>query len=153
MNSAESLDHSPFKLCVDFSDVPIVVIRVLNLLQIRDRYPARVRQEVGNHIDAPLVENYIRVRRCWTVRKLADDLCPDLVRIPRGYGIFQRRGDKDVHRQFKDFFRVHRFGAVKTRDRSGSEGMLSNCININSITVEDGAAHVGSSDNGEPKNL
>ncbi len=70
----EGLDEDALEAVVDRLEIPEVPAPVLYPLEVADRGTACIRQDVGNDVDALLIQDPVRVRRRGAVGALADDL-------------------------------------------------------------------------------
>src|SRR3989339_306793 len=139
--------HFFVKALVDVFRLPVVHIKILDHLEVGDGYAARVTEEVGDDVDAVLVEDLIGLGGRGTVGELGDDLRPDPRGVFLGDHVFQCRGEENVHVQFEELRIADRLRAREAADRGGLRLVLRNGFPVEPAFVHDATFRVADGDN------
>src|SRR5262245_57605177 len=84
--------------------VPVEVRGVLHLLKVTDRNTTGVAQNIGQHKDASLVQNLVRLGRGGTIGKFSHNARLYILRVAFGNHILQRRREEHANVEFDQLF-------------------------------------------------
>ena len=93
--------HLPIELGMHVYERPIIVVRVLDLLEVGNRNATGVGQQIRDHIGALFKQNLVRFGSGRTVGQFANDLGFNLARVSLGDSAFQCGGIQYVALKFQ----------------------------------------------------
>jgi len=90
----------------------------LDTLEVAHRHAARIGDHVGQHQDAAVVQDVVRLRRGWAVGAFNHHLGLDAARVGFGDLLLQCGGNQNVARHTPEGVIGHHFGLLKTGHRA-----------------------------------
>ncbi len=153
MNRVECRGHLGIQPLVHQLLRPVVAVGVLHHLEIGDRDPAGVAQEVGNHVDARTLQDPVGLGRGRAVGQLDDDLCPEVCCVLFGDHTLQRRRNQHGDLQLKQRLVANCLGAWELYDRASLFLVRQHRLELQTIAVVDPATRVRYSHHFQAKQL
>src|SRR6185437_3961045 len=139
--------HDLLQLLVHLRFFPEISLAILHPFEIRNRDPARIRQDVGNHEYALFLENVVGRRGRGPIGPLAHDLGLNRARILAGDLVLGRCRHQNVARMRQQFARLQRRRAWKALDRLVLRPVRQKRLDVQPLQVQDPAIVFVNADN------
>src|SRR5262249_9675381 len=141
-HAGEGARHQLLQPGDDLRLLPEVVLQPLYPFEIGDDDAARVRQDVGDHGHAAVLEDLIRFRRRGAVGALDHDPGPDAIGVARVDLGRHRRRDQHVARLLEELRIGERVGAGEIDDATAFGNVGFELADVDALRVPDGASEV-----------
>ena len=97
----EGFHHDALQATVNVVFVPEQLLQILNPLEVRNRDPTRIGENVGDYHDPAVVQHGVGIWGSGSVGSFGNDASLDAICVFKGDLIFQRGGNEDVTLEFE----------------------------------------------------